>query len=77
MIQRIAIAAAFALTATTALAEPSQGRSFTLDVVKIVGRVQKPIAAVDVGRIEPKLSLAALRPDFMGRIESAIARDPY
>jgi hypothetical protein len=52
-------------------------RVFTLDVVRITGRVQKPIAAVDVMRIEPKLLLSELRQPFLERIEKAIYRDPF
>lgn len=49
----------------------------TLAEVKITGRVQKPIAAVDVSRIQPKLTLAELRQPFLERIEKAIYRDPF
>jgi hypothetical protein len=49
----------------------------TLAEVKITGRVQKPIAAVDVSRIQPKLTLAELRQPFLERIEQAIYKDPF
>ena len=45
--------------------------------VTIVGRVQKPIAAVDVSRIQPKLTLAELRQPFLDRIEKAVYNDPF
>jgi hypothetical protein len=45
--------------------------------ITIVGRVQKPIAAVDVAKIEPKLTLAELRQPFLDRIEEAIHKDPF
>ncbi len=45
--------------------------------ITIVGRVQKPIAAVDVAKIEPKLTLAELRQPFLDRIEEAVRRDPF
>jgi hypothetical protein len=45
--------------------------------ITIVGRVQKPIAAVDVAKIQPKLTLAELRQPFLDRIEEAIRKDPF
>ncbi|MDP9151578.1 MAG: hypothetical protein M3O36_16785 [Myxococcota bacterium] len=45
--------------------------------ITIVGRVQKPIAAVDVAKIQPKLTLAELRQPFLDRIEEAIYKDPF
>ncbi len=52
-------------------------RVITISEVTIVGRVQKPIAAVDVSRIQPKLTLAELKQPFLERIEKAISRDPF
>jgi len=49
----------------------------TLAEVTITGRIQKPIAAVDVSRIAPKLTLAELRQPFLDRIEQAVYRDPF
>ncbi|EYF08938.1 Hypothetical protein CAP_0022 [Chondromyces apiculatus DSM 436] len=49
----------------------------TLTEVTITGRIQKPIAAVDVSRIQPKLTLAELRQPFLDRIEQAIYREPF
>ena len=60
----------------TALAQ-KKGRVVTISEVTIVGRVQKPIAAVDVSRIQPKLTLAELRQPFLDRIEKAISHDPF
>lgn len=54
-----------------------KGRVVTISEVTIVGRVQKPIAAVDVSRIQPKLTLAELRQPFLDRIEKAIYNDPF
>lgn len=66
-----------ALVSTTALAQKKGGRVVTISEVTIVGRVQKPIAAVDVSRIQPKLTLAELRQPFLDRIEKAIYNDPF
>ena len=64
-------------TSTTAFAQKKGGRVVTISEVTIVGRVQKPIAAVDVSRIQPKLTLAELRQPFLDRIEKAIYNDPF
>ena len=57
--------------------ETKQRGVITLAEVTITGRIQKPIAAVDVSRIAPKLTLAELRQPFLDRIEQAIYRDPF
>ncbi len=54
-----------------------KGRVVTISEVTIVGRVQKPIAAVDVSRIQPKLTLAELRQPFLERIERALFKAPF
>jgi hypothetical protein len=57
--------------------ENNKGRVVTISEVTIVGRIQKPIAAVDVSRIQPRLTLAELRQPFLQRIEEAIYRAPF
>ncbi len=59
-----------------AQAAPQRG-VITLAEVTITGRIQKPIAAVDVNRIQPKLTLAELRQPFLDRIEQAIYKEPF
>ena len=49
----------------------------TLAEVTIVGRIQKPIAAVDVNRIQPKLTLQELRQPFLDKVEQAIYQEPF
>ena len=66
-----------ALLAPAAAFAQKKGRVVTISEVTIVGRVQKPIAAVDVSRIQPKLTLAELRQPFLDRIEKAISHDPF
>lgn len=51
--------------------------TITLTEVTITGRIEKPIAAVDVSRIQPKLTLAELRQPFLDRIEEVIFKDPF
>ncbi|MBN2195620.1 MAG: hypothetical protein JW751_22560 [Polyangiaceae bacterium] len=67
--------------ATMGLVSPSSAqekrRVITISEVTIVGRVQKPYAAIDVAKIEPKLTLAELKQPFLDRIESAVYRAPF
>jgi hypothetical protein len=56
--------------------KPTQG-VLQVGEITIVGRVQKPIAAVDVAKIQPKLTLAELRQPFLDRIEEAVHKDPF
>ncbi len=65
---------AFALPA---LAQKKAPREITLTEIRIVGRVQRPIAAVDVARIRPSITLSELRRPFVERIEQATLRDPF
>ncbi|WP_394820603.1 hypothetical protein [Pendulispora albinea] len=54
-----------------------QGKVITIGEVTIVGRVQKPIASVDVSKIQAKLTLAELRQPFLDRIEQATLKEPF
>jgi hypothetical protein len=76
VVLRSALVLAALLPSANALAQ-KKGRVVTISEVTIVGRVQKPIAAVDVSRIQPKLTLAELRQPFLDRIEKAIYNDPF
>jgi hypothetical protein len=58
-------------------AQQKGGNVITIGEVTIVGRVQKPIASVDVNKIQPKLTLSELRQPFLDRIEEAVGRDPF
>jgi hypothetical protein len=73
----VVFAIAACMTVAPEVAAQKKGRVITISEVTIVGRVQKPIAAVDVSRIQPKLTLAELRQPFLSRIEKAISRDPF
>jgi hypothetical protein len=71
---------ALLFVATLGSAAKAQGKArgvITLAEVTITGRIQKPIAAVDVSRIQPKLTLAELRQPFLDRIEEAIYKEPF
>lgn len=76
------VALALLLVSGGASAQDKKGGSsqrgvITLAEVTITGRIQKPIAAVDVSRIAPKLTLAELRQPFLDRIEQAVYKDPF
>jgi hypothetical protein len=75
----IIAAAVLVLAPTQAHAQETKpgGRVITISEVTIVGRVQKPIASVDVNKIQPKLTLAELRQPFLDRIEAATQKDPF
>ncbi len=87
---RLAFAAGLALVAarggvrdaraqdqTPARSTKQQQGVLQIGEITIVGRVQKPIAAVDVAKIQPKLTLAELRQPFLDRIEEAVRKDPF
>ena len=71
------VAAVTALLAAGSASAQKKGRVVTISEVTIVGRVQKPIAATAVSRIQPKLTLAELKQPSLDRIEKAIYRDPF
>lgn len=75
-IRIVAVLSSIASVLVFAPEAEAQGRVVTISEVTIVGRVQKPIAAVDVSRIQPKLTLAELRQTFTDRIERALYRAP-
>ncbi len=54
-----------------------KGNVITINEITIVGRVQKPIASVDVSKIQARLTLGELRQPFADRIEQAARKDPF
>ncbi len=64
-------------SAGDASAQEKKPGVITINEVTIVGRVQKPVASVDVSKIQPKLTLAELRQPFLDRIEEAARKDPF
>ena len=65
------------LVAPASAQRKSAGGPITIGEITIVGRVPKPVAAVDVSKIQPKLALAELRQPFLERIEAATRRAPF
>jgi hypothetical protein len=73
----IGLMAVLAVSRPAGAQEKKQRGVITLAEVTITGRIQKPIAAVDVSRIQPKLTLAELRQPFLDRIEEAMFKEPF
>ncbi len=76
IVSSVAVVGAFLLSGSDAFAQQA-GKVITINDVTIVGRVQKPIASVDVSKIQPKLTLAELKQPFLDRIEQAATKDPF
>ncbi|APS00301.1 hypothetical protein [Pajaroellobacter abortibovis] len=57
-------------------AAPAKG-VITLREVTIVARVQKPVASLDVSKIQPKLTLTELKQPFLSQIEQAVSQEPF
>ncbi len=66
-----------ALTSST-LAQ-AQKKPTVVDVgeIQIKAYVPKPVAVVDIERLDPKLSLADLHKPFVDEIEKAILKSPF
>lgn len=64
-------------TVSPSVLAQKKSRVVTISEVTIVGRVQKPIAAVDVSRIQPRLTLGEMRQPFLKRIEEAVRKEPF
>ncbi|MEP7120530.1 MAG: hypothetical protein ABJE95_06465 [Byssovorax sp.] len=79
----VAIALAVGTLSSAALAEepakapPAPRGKIMLDGLIITLRPPRPVAAVDVARVTPKLTLTELRQPLIGRIEAAIEKDPF
>jgi hypothetical protein len=72
------VTAALLLANTSVLAQEKPAKGvITLAEVTIVGRIQKPIASVDVNRIQPKLTLQELRQPFLDKIEQVLYQEPF
>ncbi len=76
LVLTLAAAGLFSI-AGDASAQQKGGGVITINEVTIVGRVQKPVASVDVSKIQAKLTLAELRQPFLDRIEEAAKKDPF
>jgi hypothetical protein len=82
LVAATALVAGFSLPATSSAQDTkSKGRAprgvITLAEVTITGRLQKPIAAVDVQRIRAALTLSELEQPFLKRVEKVIYAEPF
>jgi hypothetical protein len=82
LVASLLVASLFSLPALAQDRAPQRSTSggskvLQISEITIVGRVQKPIAAVDVAKIQPKLTLSELTKTFVGRIEAAVSKDPF
>jgi hypothetical protein len=70
---------ASAFSTANALAEKPQkpSRVLTVSEVTIVGRVQKPIAAVDVSRIPARLTMERRDQKLLSKIQRDLYRAPF
>lgn len=66
-----------ALAEEPAKAQPAPRGKIMLDGLIITLKPPRPVAAVDVARLTPKLTLIELRQPLIGRIEAAIEKDPF
>ena len=71
------LAAVLTLLVTGEAAAQKKKNVVELNEITITGRVQKPVAAVDISRMGVRLSLNELRQPFLDRIEQAVYRDPF
>ncbi|MFO0660885.1 MAG: hypothetical protein U0165_13785 [Polyangiaceae bacterium] len=60
-----------------AAAQKKKATTVEVGEITISAYVPKPVAAVDINRIAPKLSLGELRQPFLDKIEQAIVKDPF
>lgn len=75
----LALFGAAAVSLPSAAFAQKKGKTNVVELqeMTITGRVQKPVAAVDISRIAPKLSLSELRQPFLEKIEKVIYSDPF
>ncbi len=78
---KLILAASFACSlvgvSAIASADPVEPGTLEIPVVKIVGRVVRPLAAVEVNRVAPVLRLKEPEGSFVARAERAVQREPF
>ncbi len=66
--------------ATGVSAQAKRGRATTVIEIKettVVGRVQKPVAAQEIGKMTPRLQSNEPKKSFLDRIEGATSAAPF
>jgi hypothetical protein len=64
-------------TAAVAGADPTEPGTVQVPPVKIVGRVMRPLASVEVNRLVPDLRPREPRGSFADATEGAVRKDPF
>ena len=72
----LAVLFASVLVSSGALAQ-KKSKVVEINEITITGRVQKPVAAVDISKIAPKVALSELRQPFLEKIEQVLLTDPF
>lgn len=70
------VVAASLLVSSGAFAQ-KKSKVVEINEITITGRVQKPVAAVDISKIAPKVALSELRQPFLEKIEQVLLTDPF
>jgi hypothetical protein len=58
-------------------ADPNEPGTYQLPVIKIVGRVTRPQATIEVNRLKPDLGARDPARSFLGQTESVVRSDPF
>jgi hypothetical protein len=63
--------------AAVSSADPIEPGTVQIPVIKIVGRVIRPLASVEVNRLRPELRPREPEGSFLDRAGGAVQRDPF
>jgi len=80
---RISTSTVFALLVVGALASPAAaqkkaaGKVIEVRETTVIGRVQKPVAAQEIGKLPTRLQSSEPKKSFLDRIEGATASSPF
>jgi len=78
---RLVVAAGIAIcslgVSAVSAADPTGPGTVEIPVVKIVGRVVRPLAAVEINRLAPALEVRHADVSFLESTERAVRRDPF
>ena len=72
----LSVVAVSLLVSSAAFAQ-KKSKVVEINEITITGRVQKPVAAVDISKIAPKVALSELRQPFLEKIEQVLLTDPF
>ena len=72
----LSVVAVSLLVSSAAFAQ-KKSKVVEINEITITGRVHKPVAAVDISKIAPKVALSELRQPFLEKIEQVLLTDPF